>query len=185
MKENCGNEWKTLRRGRGWADVSYFFEIQRGSPVGSMPRTCLWNGLTHFQRARIRDRHSAIKYDTIFLLDPLLLALSSSTRLTMDCLDQRTPLFYAFVLTWEFMENHAEYEVARHDLLCDMGSPASFCSGALTNQYQKKTNHCFCCENLKCCDLNVFWDFDKWLISKCWSQCFIGHIENAHEGLVI
>ena len=46
----------------GWADVSYFSEIQWGCPVGSLPRPRLWNALTHSWRANRRDRQTARKY---------------------------------------------------------------------------------------------------------------------------
>lgn len=53
-KRNSGIGWKRLSKDRGWPDVSYFSEIQRACPVGSLPRPRLWNALTHFGRARTR-----------------------------------------------------------------------------------------------------------------------------------
>lgn len=46
---------KDAERIGGSADVSYFSKIQRGCPVGSLPRPHLWNVLTHCRRVRSRD----------------------------------------------------------------------------------------------------------------------------------
>lgn len=58
-KRGSGKKWKRLSEERGWADVSYFSKIQRGCPVGSLPRPLLWNALTHSRRQK--DRQLASK----------------------------------------------------------------------------------------------------------------------------
>lgn len=55
-KRRSGKKWKRLSEERGWADVSYFSKIQRGCPVGSLPRPLLWNAPTHSRRVKRRDR---------------------------------------------------------------------------------------------------------------------------------
>lgn len=74
-----GKKWKRLSDERGWADVSYFSEIQRGCPVGSLPRPLLWNALTHSRRVKridsklARQQENMCDTEIVFTLDTLIL----------------------------------------------------------------------------------------------------------------